>query len=138
MSRDLAVTTGEIVKGRLKVRAWDVFSRSFARRRDCQVLIRVERVQANRSLRQLRFYWGAIVQALSEHTGFTPDEMHEVLKGKFLPKMLAITNGNGEIVGEFVIGGSTGKLTIEEMATYINDIQIWAASELGVVIPDPE
>ena len=37
-----------------------------------------------RSNQQSRYYWGIVVQILSEHTGFTKDEVHELLKRKFL------------------------------------------------------
>lgn len=120
------------------VRSWDTFARSFKHRRDCQVLVRIERIQPRRSLQQLRWYWGVIVQAISDHTGYTPDEVHELLKAKFIPKKMAVCDGNGEIKDELVIGGSTSKLTTEAMAEYCDDIRRWAAMDLGVVIPDPE
>ena len=46
--------------------------------------------------------------------GHTPDEMHEVLKAKFIPKRFAVADGNGEIRDELVIGGSTAILNTVE------------------------
>jgi hypothetical protein len=74
---------------------------------------------------------------LAEHTGYTPDEIHEILKAKFIPKRLAITNGNGEICGEFVLGGSTTKLDTLDFSEYCERIREWAAESLDIVIPDP-
>jgi len=99
--------------------------------------IAVRRLYANRSQQANRFYWGVVVELLSEYTGFTPDEMHEWLKMKFIPKQLAVCDGNGEVEGEFVIGGSTRKMSTAQFADYIETIREWAASKLGVVIPDP-
>jgi hypothetical protein len=60
------------------------------------------------------------------------------LKAKFLPKHLSVPNQNGEIVGEFVIGGSTTKLNKLEFGEYCDSIVRWAAEDLGLVIPDPD
>ena len=104
---------------------------------DWQLEVTVKRLYANRSLQQSKFYWAVVVEMLSDYTGFTPDEMHEWLKMKFIPKRLAVADGNGEIVGEFVLGGSTRKLTTVQFEHYITTIREWAAIDLGVVIPEP-
>jgi len=99
--------------------------------------ITVRRLYANRSIQQSRYYWGVVVALLSEYTGFTPDEMHDWLKMKFIPKKLAVCDGNGEVQGEFVMGGSTRKMTTAQFTDYIETIREWAASDLDVQIPDP-
>lgn len=99
--------------------------------------IAVRRLYANRSQQANRFYWGVVVAVLSEYTGFTPDEMHDWLKMKFIPKKLAVCDGNGEVQGEFVMGGSTRKMNTAQFTDYIETIRAWAASELDVQIPDP-
>ncbi len=104
-------------------------------RRDYEVVIR--RLHANRSQQSNRYYWAVVVALLSEHTGYTPDETHELLKMQFIPKRLAFLDGNGEVKGEFVVGGSTRKMTTAEFQSYIESIRVWAAQELSVVIPDP-
>lgn len=103
---------------------------------DYEVVVR--RLHANRSQQANRFYWGVVVDILSEHTGFTPDEMHEWLKMRFIPKKLAVCDDNGEIKGEFVLGGSTRKMSVKQFGEYVDDVRRWAADELGVVIPDPD
>ncbi len=77
------------------------------------------------------------MQALSDHTGYTVDEMHDLCKAQFLPKRLAIADGNGEVVGEFVLGGSTRRLTTSEFHDYIEQVRQWAAG-LDCDIPDPQ
>lgn len=76
------------------------------------------------------------MQALSQHTGYTQDEMHDISKAKFLPKTLAIADGNGEVVGEYVLGGSTRRLNTHEFYAYIERVRQWAA-ELDCDTPDP-
>jgi len=107
-------------------------------RRECEVEIIVRRAYATRSTKANAFYWGVVLQALAEHTGHLPEELHDILKAKFLPKALAVCDLNGELRGEYVIGGSTASLSVEEFSEYMNRIIRWAQDELGVVIPQPD
>jgi hypothetical protein len=132
------IATGEVRSGRLKIRNWNAVQEAVIHMRDCEVLIRIERARATRSLNQNRWYWGCVVGLVADHTGYTPDEIHAIYKAKFIPKPIALANGNGEICGEFVIGGTTTQLDTQEFAAYCESIREWAADELGVVIPDPE
>lgn len=81
-----------------------------------------------RSTPQNRYYWGVVVEILSEHIGFSPEEMHEILKHKFLNPF--------EKMG-YKIYPNTTQLTTVEFKNYIEKIQRWAAQELQCVIPDP-
>ncbi len=98
----------------------------------------VQRLYANRSLQQNAWYWGVIVEAIAEHTGYTADETHDILKMKFIPKRLAVCDGNGEVQDEFVVGGSTRKMTTSEFGDYCESIRQWAAETLDIDIPDPD
>jgi hypothetical protein len=100
--------------------------------------ITVKRLRANRSNLQNRYYFGVVIATLSEFTGYTPDELHDFLKAKFIPKKLAICDGNGEVKGEVVVGGSTRKMTTQEFSEYCESIKRWAAEDLDVVIPDAD
>lgn len=91
--------------------------------------------RATRSLQANAFYWACVVETLAEHTGYSPDEMHDVLKAKFLPKRLAVQDRNGALVGEFVIGGSTVRLTTQEFTEYVRQITAWAEDQLEIEIP---
>lgn len=94
-----------------------------------------------RSLAQNRYYWGVIVKALSEHTGYEKDEMHATLKTIFLPKHLVFTDTNGSVTSDVVIGGSTTKLSTDEFSEYCATIQRTAAEgKFGqpLYIPDPD
>ena len=132
------VTTGHVRAGRLEIRRRKDLRDALGRMRDGEVLITISPKRAARSLQQNRWYWGVIVELLSDHTGYTPDEIHEVLKAKFIPKRLALADGNGEIRDELVIGGSSAKLNKIEFGEFCESVRRWAAEDLGVVIPDPE
>jgi hypothetical protein len=47
-------------------------------------LIELKVNRNNRSIPQNKFYWGVVIDILSNHTGFEPEEVHEVLRAKFL------------------------------------------------------
>ena len=92
-----------------------------------EVIVRKQRKQ--RSDNQNRFYWGVIIEMLSEFTGYTREEMHEALKFRFLAA--------GQDENGLVKIRSTATLTTDEFINYTNNIVIWAAQELGVFVPDP-
>ena len=79
-------------------------------------------VSTERSNQQCRYYFGVIVDMISQELGYEPEETHEILKLKFL-KPMGKTN--------------TVHLTTTEFNTYIEKIQIWASLDLSLIIPDP-
>ena len=132
------IASGFVKDGKLLVRNKTGYERALAMMRDGEVLVTIARRRATRSQAQNRYWWGVCIELVSEHTGYTPDEVHELAKQMFLPKKLAVTDGNGEIKGEFVIGGTTTRLNKLEFGEFVARFQQWAAETLGVVIPDPE
>jgi hypothetical protein len=132
------VTTAQLVKGRIKVRNWNRVVSELRTMRDCELRVSLTKARATRSQKQNAWYWGFVVGLVAEHTGYTSDEIHEIYKAKFIPKRLAIADGNGEVVNEFVIGGTTTRLDTLEFSEYCEAIREWAADALGVVIPDPD
>ena len=72
-----------------------------------------------RSDEQNKYYWGVIISILGDNFGYEKDEMHEILKKKFGIK-------------------STSDLKSPEFKEYINKIIVWAASDLGIALPDPD
>lgn len=126
-----AQSTGWVRSGMLYIRQerWPM--------RDGEVLVSVRKVYATRSPKANRYYWGGIIRPLSEHTGYTLDEMHEICKAKFLARIVEIPGA--PIVAELTIGGSTRQLDGAEFGDYCKMIKEWAASwEPPFVIEDPD
>lgn len=136
MDHEIA-TTGTVDDSGLHLRNKDKWL-SGVRSLRGEIEIVARRKRATRSDQQNRWYWGVIVESISEHTGYTPDEVHEFLKAKFIPKRLAMADGNGEIKDELVIGGTTTRFNKLEFGEYCESIRQWAATELDINIPDPE
>lgn len=91
-----------------------------------ELVLRQEK--SKRSDQQNRYMWGVVYEILSEHTGYTPEEIHAIMKFKFL-------RIRDERNNEYV--RSTTKLNTAEMENYLDKIKKWAAQDLGVFIPDP-
>ncbi len=140
MSIPLVTASGHIKNGRLLIRDRKAFDACVAGLRDgWEVEIEISRLRATRSGQSNRFYWGVVLKTISDHTGYSAEEVHDLMKAKFLPKHLAFTDGNGEVVEQFVLGGSTRKLDTGEFSEYMNKIIEWAAGEpLCLYIPDSE
>jgi hypothetical protein len=130
------VTTGFVEKGHLTIRNREAF-RGQLRHLRGEVVVTVERKHAIRSLEQNAYWWGVCVHLVSEHTGYTPNEVHELTKQMFLPKKLCFTDDNGVVKGEYVIGGTTTRLNKIQFGEFIEAFRRWAAEDLGVIIPDP-
>lgn len=132
------VASAQVKGGKLFIRNRRGFDQQIAQLREgWEVEVAVTRRRATRSLPQNAYYWGVVVELIAEHTGYTPDEIHDICKAMFIPKRLAVQDGNGEIVGEYVIGGSTRTLNKVQFGEYVEAIRRWAADTLDVVIPDP-
>lgn len=130
---ETVIGAGEMRNGRLKIIRFPALDGL----KDGPVDITVTRKRATRSAQANAYWWGVVLAALSEHTGYTRDEIHEIVKAKFLPRQLAVCDGNGEVIGEYVIGGTTTRLTTVEFGELIERVRVWAAEELGCEIPEP-
>lgn len=95
--------------------------------------VEIKRDRENRSGQQNKYYWGVVIQMISEYTGFLPDEVHELLKGKFLKYDKAFKT-TGEA---FTISRSTTDLDTWEFENYLEQCRIFAASEIELIIPLP-
>lgn len=78
------------------------------------------------------YYWGVVLPIISEWSGHTPDELHDIYKAMFAPK-IRYTMPSGKVV---VIAKSTADMDTFEFYEYIERIRA-EVGQSGVVIPDP-
>ena len=136
---EMAYAVAEVRRGKLYIHnRRDFDAQISALREGWQLEISVKRLRATRSQQFNKFYWSVVVHMISEHTGYTPEEVHDLLKMRFIPKRLAVCNGNGVIQDEFVLGGSTREMDTEEFGAYVEEICQWAAESLDLIIPDAD
>tara|TARA_R100000742_G_C4214688_1_gene40095 strand:+ start:226 stop:615 length:390 start_codon:yes stop_codon:yes gene_type:complete len=95
------------------------------------VIVEIKKNTVKRSGALNQYYWKVVVGILTDELGYTKEEMHEVLKSKFLYKK--------ELIGDewIRVAISTTKLTNKEFIDYIDKIKMFASQELSIYIPDP-
>ena len=92
-----------------------------------RVLITIEYVRDKRSTRQNRYMWGVVYKLLSDHLGYTPEEIHDICKVKFNLKKFDLPDGE-----HIEIGGSTADMQIDEFSRYVEDVRRWASADLNM------
>jgi ribosomal protein L7/L12 len=95
---------------------------------DDKAVIEIKQDKDNRSTKQNRLYWEWI-NVLGTEIGYTKEEMHAILRDKFLGYNLVTTKT--EVIKEL---RSTTKLKVGEMKDYLEQIDIFAA-EYGIILP---
>jgi hypothetical protein len=108
---------------------WDQFTIFLGRfKPDEEVECIVRKVQTKSSHRQNSYYWAVIVHIISEYTGHEPDEIHDLLKWKFLKRR----DDKGL---EYV--PSSMDLSTVDREKYHGDCRHWASVVLNLNIPLP-
>jgi hypothetical protein len=98
-----------------------------------EVMVTVETVPKPRSLRANRYWWGALMRALSDYTGDKPKECHEWIVRRLRPKELT-----DPITGEVFMGrASTSEMTSSEFAELCIEVQE-ICSKIGLPNISPE
>lgn len=139
MALPLVTAAGYIKAGRLLLHDRKSFDSAVSGLKDgWEVELEISRLRAHRSHLANRYYFGVVIKALSNHTGYTREDLHDLMKARFLPKELAILNGTGDIVDQFVLGGSTRELDTVQFYEYVERVRAWAGDKLDVYIPTPD
>lgn len=79
------------------------------------------------------YYWAVVLPVISNETGHTSDDLHEIYKSKFSPKRV-VRDIDGR---EHVVPMSTSAMSTNEFTEYLDRIMAHAA-EYGISIPPPE
>ena len=98
---------------------------------DVTVTVNKYRAYKQRSNDQNRYYWGVVIKLLRDETGHSPEELHEILKLKFLLKTYQLKGK------QFPGVVSTADLSTMEFEDLMAKIRSWASLDLGIYIPAP-
>ncbi|WP_427183552.1 recombinase [Bordetella bronchialis] len=87
---------------------------------------------------QIAYYFGVVIKAISEQAWvegrrYSKRAWHEEMAKKFLPEV-EIELPSGEIIVKRA-SIARGHIGVRAMAKFINEVQAYAAAELGVEIP---
>ena len=119
---------GKVRDGQVKIQRF--FKNDLNKLEGCDV--EIVKVSSLKTLQQLRYLWGVVYRIISEHTGFTPEEVSEVYKKKFLTYQ---KEHKGKVY-DFARGLSI--LKKEEAAEFIKKVINHAQTELELIIPEPD
>jgi hypothetical protein len=89
--------------------------------------VTIKPYRPNRSNAQNAYMWGVVYKILSEETGYTEEEVHQLMTEMFL----SYTKNGKKFVK------STTKLKTVPMEDYLSKIRMWASMELNCYIPLP-
>lgn len=94
--------------------------------------INIARHRERRTIDQNRllFLW---INCISNETGQDKDDLHIYFKHKFLPPNYIRVLGL-----QIYITPTTTTLDTKQFTDYLNSIQVFAAAELGITLPNPE
>ena len=141
----MSVFYGEVHKGKLKLNGGEVISISPAGKfqdylnamKRPSVKLTVAKFERTRSNQQNRWLWGVAYQLIADHTGHDKDEIHEWIKDAIgLRKEVRYKGADGKEHSSWLVK-STTEYSTSEMTMFMNMLQQWAVTELGVYIPDP-
>lgn len=104
-----------------------------ARHRNRQVWVTVVRQQHNRSMQANKYYWAVVVETVAAYIGETREETHALLKAYHLPSR-SIETLEGKILDG--VPPTTRTLSVEQFSQYVERVKVWAATYLGLSIPD--
>ena len=91
--------------------------------------VTVEKHRIKRSTPQNSYLWGVVYEVIARHTGYTGDQVHDLMRYKFLRVE------DGRTPGMYTIT-STAVLTKDEFSEYVDQIKQFAAEFLGCYVPE--
>ena len=121
---------GTVKEGKLKLNNSRQFQDSLREFEGKDVELRIKERSANRSKEQNSLYW-TWIDILSKDIGYTKEEMHTLIKYKFLKRNVVDEYG----VEQEVIK-STTTLTTKEFSLMMNDLLFWSNNTLNINLPN--
>ena len=120
---------GTVKEGKLKLNNKRKFDDSLIEFEGKEVEIRIRERSANRSREQNSLYW-KWVDIMAKEIGYTKEEMHTLIKYKFLKRNVIDEDG----VEQEIIK-STTTLTSKEFSLFMNELLYWSNSTFNINLP---
>jgi len=86
-----------------------------------------------RSIDQNSYLWGVVYKSIGDELGYEVDEIHEMMKFKFLGMRKTEVNGT-----QLFSLNTTTQLSTAEFSDYTERVKRWAAQFLNINIEDPK
>lgn len=94
---------------------------------DGDFVFHINTIKTQRSLHINNYYWGVVLEAISEYSGHTKDELHDIFATSMLP--LVIFRNYQDL--------TSTECSSKEMWEYCLKIRHWFLKFTGRIIPDP-
>ena len=120
---------GTVKEGKLKLNNKRKFDDSLIKFEGKEVEIRIRERSSNRSREQNSLYW-KWVDIMAKEIGYTKEEMHTLIKYKFLKRNVVDDDG----VEQEIIK-STTTLTSKEFSLFMNELLYWSNSTFNINLP---
>lgn len=95
--------------------------------------ILIQEISPQRSLDMNAYYWGVVIKMIAEYTGYSINEIHDIMGYKF--RLSYYFNFSSKRSEYGVV--STTLDTNTDFIAYIEKVRVWALEFLNLVIPDP-
>lgn len=122
---------GQILDGKLVLDNPRWFRGMLQQYDNAVVVVTVEYKKNKRSKEQMGYLWGVVYPHISQYTGHTPEDLHDIFKAKYIRRKKRWRGS------EMVTIGSTGELSTNEMAEFLTNV-ITEAADLGISVPPPD
>lgn len=127
---------GSVARGEFLPLKSTEFKAAVQRLEGQEVMLTIAPKRKPRSAEENRYYWGVVVSILSDELGLIPEEVHDIVKNKFLLNH-RIKTENGKVVWAVAYPRSTSTLSTSEFEDLMSKVRMWAASEFKIYIPLP-
>ena len=121
----------KVIKCKLHFGDVNRLNQDICRYEDKTVEVTIKEYKPKRSNQLNQYYWGVVVKIISDYTGYTKEETHELLKQTFLKKKVLVNDEWYDTTE------STTKLNNTQMLEFIEKVKQWAAETFYLYIPDP-
>lgn len=122
---------GKVKQRKLELADPVAWRAAVARHEGREVWVSLVRQQHARTLPQNRLYWVWVTE-IANYIGEGRDETHAMLKAHFLRERdIELLEGK-----RLTMPPSTRHLNVEEFRGYMDEVQRWAATFLGLVLPE--
>lgn len=98
---------------------------------DGEWTIEVTKNRPIKSLSSLRYLFGVVYKEIANVTGYDAEQVHEMMKYKFLSKVVEFPNGV-----HAVAMGTTKEMDVAEMALFTERVKEWAKKYLDLKFVD--
>lgn len=138
MERPLLSTFVRLQDGQLFIPNRSRFDATIATFPSATYALSLHEARYSKSRQLEKYYWGVCVHQISEETGEDEQVTHDQMKELWLPRRLHSYFG-GDICWQCarILKGSTRRLSVDEQLRYVGNVQRFAATSLGIYIPEP-